>query len=171
MKSRKGRKRRFVKREPNGRKQRLTTVQQIAAAERAKRLETIGLVLAQPHRKGDADQRCSSALGNLCMELGLSRECYDAGEAYGKLKRMWLAYMEAPMPDRLGGGGSVVVHPEDVEKWERRIAQMEAAIRGEVQQSGLRRVDKIAVYEEKEEQRRWMIVAARGLQALVKGMR
>lgn len=46
-----------------------------------------GVVLAQPHRRGDTDQRRASALGRACRRARLRRECYDAGEDYAALVR------------------------------------------------------------------------------------
>jgi hypothetical protein len=44
-------------------------------------------VLAQPHRRGDAEQRLESPLGRLTLRHKMGREYFDAGQEYGGLVR------------------------------------------------------------------------------------
>lgn len=125
--ARAGRKRKPGAREPNGRIQRLTTVAQIEAAEAEQRRREMSVVLAQPHRRGDQSQLCASALGRFVQKHNLRREYYDAGEKYAALKRQWLAFYGAPLPDRLSGNGAGVTLAT-AQDWGRRIDRMELSI-------------------------------------------
>jgi hypothetical protein len=59
------------------------------AAEKAREQAEKATVLAQPHRRGDTDQRCESALGSFVIRNKLRSELYDAGQAYADLVRRW----------------------------------------------------------------------------------
>lgn len=125
--ARAGRARKAGARERNGRIQRPTTVAQIEAAEAEQRRHEMSVVLAQPHRRGDEDQLCASALGRFVKAHGLRRELYDAGEQYANLKRQWLAFFGAPMPDRLSGSGTGVTLAT-AQEWGRRLDALEIAV-------------------------------------------
>lgn len=73
----------------------------------AARAESIvSVVLAQPHRRGNTDQRAEGAWGRFCLRARLAREVYDAGEEYASVKRRWRAAKGVPSTIRLGIGGS-----------------------------------------------------------------
>lgn len=121
-----GRKRKVGKREASGKPQRAP------AGERADAIR--GVVLAQPHRRGNTDQRAESPWGRFCLRAGpghrpLDREIYDAGEQYAGLKRRWRAARGVPTDLRLGVGGSGD-GPSDitVAQWARTIARVEHAM-------------------------------------------
>jgi hypothetical protein len=61
-------------REPNGQLQR--------AGRPAVRADIRAVALAQPHRRGNADQLCADAVGRLCIASGLRPEIYAAADAY-----------------------------------------------------------------------------------------
>lgn len=101
------------------------TIEQIAEAERISREAEMQTVLAQPHRRGNRSQLAECPLGRFCAAHKLHRALYDAGEAYGALKRKWLAAYDAPLPDKLGGSGRDI-DMEDVRKWGELIDEWEA---------------------------------------------
>lgn len=115
--ARSGRKRASKPRHPGGR----------VIAERADQIR--GAVLAQPHRRGDMDQLCASALGRACRRAKLRRECYDAGEDYASLVRRWRAAKGAPSTLRLGGGaGGDGPDQATIDRWRRNIVDCDAAM-------------------------------------------
>lgn len=91
-----GRKRKPGRREKNGRIKRPSpdTVRQ---GDRA-------LVLSQPHRLGDSDQRCASPFGRFCIRYKLCTEILKAGETYAATVRRWRAAKGIPTNESLGGG-------------------------------------------------------------------
>lgn len=88
-----------------------------------------GVVLAQPHRRGDTDQRCGSALGRACMRARLRLECYDAGEDYAATVRRWRAAKGCPTTMRLGGS-SLSDGPDEVTvaRWRKTIIECDGAM-------------------------------------------
>ena len=123
-----GRKRKEGIREKSGRLQRPTLAQQIAAKIEAENVEKI-VVLAQPHRRGERDQKAESALGRFVMRRSLDAECYQAGLQYAALRRQWLAAVGAPMPERLSGKGADI-DMDVVRAWRARLNAMEDAMMG-----------------------------------------
>jgi hypothetical protein len=115
-------------REPNGRVARLTTVEQIAMAERVRQQREMAVVLAQPHRKGSNSQLAESVLGRFCEKHKLRRELYDAGVEYGAMRRRWAKYKDAPMADRIQGNGMGIPEDEDAKRWNEWISRMNLAI-------------------------------------------
>ena len=116
-------------RENGGRVQRLTTVEQIALAERARAQREMSVVLAQPHRQGNNSQLSESVLGRFCQQNRLRRELYDSGVEYGAMKRRWAKYWDAPMPDRIEGSSGIgLPTDEDAERWRKWIDKAEQAI-------------------------------------------
>ena len=102
--ARKGRPRKFVKRELNGRAIR-PTLEQIRDADRAQRLAEQSTVLAQPHRRGADDIWPATALGRFVAGQGLRREVYEAGQQYEiDMRRLWAA-IGVPSPIKVGEGG------------------------------------------------------------------
>ena len=123
-----GRKRKFTPREPNGRAQR-STVAALEAIERDKRLQNMSVVLSQPHRQGNTDQRCESALGRFCLKHRLAREIYDAAEEYRGVVNRWRAAKGIPMELRQGiGSGGDGPSEDTVRGWSKRILLMERAL-------------------------------------------
>jgi hypothetical protein len=47
------------------------------------------VVLAQPHRRGNTDQRCASSFGRFCLRNKLSQSVHDAGEEYRGTTQRW----------------------------------------------------------------------------------
>jgi hypothetical protein len=117
-----------MKREPNGRGQRLTTVEQIAKAERERAQKEQAVVLAQPHRMGSTSQMAESVLGRFCEKHRLHHALYDAGLEYGAMRRRWAKYMNAPMADRIQGNGMGIPEDEDAKRWNEWISRMNLAI-------------------------------------------
>lgn len=114
--ARSGRKRAVKPRHPGGR----------VIGERPDQI--VGTVLAQPHRRGDRDQLCASALGRACRRARLRRECYDAGEDYAALVRRWRAAKGAPSDLRLGGAGGEGPDQATVDRWRRTILECDGAM-------------------------------------------
>lgn len=109
---------------PSGRLKKPRTLEKIAEAERAVAEANMITVLKQPHRRGNRSQLAENPLGRFCLAHKLDRALYDAGDAYGTLRRKWAAMAGAPLPDRLGGnGGDVSI--EDWSKWEDLIRAWE----------------------------------------------
>lgn len=100
-----GRKRKKGHREANGRPLRARVGQQEASAA-AEREATLSVAMAQPHRLGDADPRCSSALGRFCLRNKLKSELLRAGEAYAGIVRRWRAAKGVPTEGNGSVGGS-----------------------------------------------------------------
>lgn len=115
-------------RERDGRLARLTTVEQIAMAERERQQREMSVVLAQPHRQGNNSQLAESVLGRFCEKHRLRREIYDAGVEYGAMRRRWAKYKDAPMADRIQGNGTGIPEDEDAKRWNEWISRMNLAI-------------------------------------------
>lgn len=115
-------------RERDGRIQRLTTVEQIALAERERQQREMAVVLAQPHRRGSQSQLAESVLGRFCEKHRLRRELFDAGIEYGAMRRRWAKYKDAPMQDKIQGSGMGIPEDEDAKRWNEWISRMNLAI-------------------------------------------
>lgn len=118
-----------VSRYPSGRLKKPRTLEKIAEAERAVAEANMLTVLKQPHRRGNRSQLAENPLGRFCLEHRLDRALYDAGDAYGTLRRKWAAMAGAPLPDRLGGNGGGDVTLEDWKKWGARLRAWEAEMK------------------------------------------
>lgn len=97
----------------SGRLKKPRTIEKIAEAERAVAEANMITVLKQPHRRGNRSQLAENPLGRFCLDHKLDQALYDAGDAYGSLRRKWGAMIGAPMADRLGGNGGDV----DIDDW------------------------------------------------------
>ena len=115
------------KRQPNGKLRRPTVAERDKLAKLKEQAE-MQTVLAQPHRRGNTDQRCASALGRACMALGLPQSYYDAGQNYAALRRRWRAAKGIPTDERLGIGSGAGPEDGTVEGWEREIEQIWRAL-------------------------------------------
>lgn len=127
--ARAGRKRReLITREPNGRPKR-PTVQQLEELQRQRFDFEKAIVLSQPHRRGDSDQRRASPLGRFVLDNKLRPELYDAGNEYaGLVRRLWAA--KGVPSDQKGAAGSTGLGPSDatVRGWERREEALRTAL-------------------------------------------
>ncbi len=130
-------------REQSGKLKRPTLAQMAAARKSADDVEKL-VVLAQPHRRGNASDLCGSALGRFCLMHGLRRECYDAGLEYAAMKSKWRAAWGAPTDVRMGGTGCDI-DLDVVNGWRARIAGMESAMMRAGGVGGLGWVEEIAV--------------------------
>ena len=105
-------------------------MEQLAQIDRAKRQEQMQVVLAQPHRRGNTDQRCATAFGRFTLRMGIRRELIQAADKYVDLKRRWLAAWGACAVDRpaertgLGEGPSW----ETMRRWSAQITEGEHAM-------------------------------------------
>lgn len=145
MASRLGRKRKVASREANGRIQRPSKAEREAARLRAEQGER-STVLAQPHRLGNYDQLCASALGRHILDHRLRRELYDAGEEYAATTRRWRAAKGVPEPFITGGrGNGVGTTDEAVERLEVRLAAMRKHIAAESGDRALSYLDRVAL--------------------------
>jgi len=103
------------RRERNGRKQRPTTKADIEAAQRAREEAEKATVLAQPHRRGNTDQRCENNAGRYMMHLqqhsSWQPQCQDAYDELRGIVRRWRNLKGLPDPEtsryREGGAGDV----------------------------------------------------------------
>lgn len=92
------------RREPNGRLKRVSDLQNEANAAQVREAQSV--VLAQPHRRGNADVMCESPLGRFVLKHALERELYDAGILYASARRMWLGgCWKAPIDEMHDGSG------------------------------------------------------------------
>ncbi len=127
-----------VERYPNGRLKKPRTLEKIAEAERAVAEANMITVLKQPHRRGNRSQLAENPLGRFCLDHKLDQALYDAGDAYGTLRRKWQAQAGAPMIDRLGGSGNGAdVSLEDWERWGARIREWEKEMQSAGGEHGL----------------------------------
>jgi hypothetical protein len=62
----------------------------------------MAVALAQPHRRGNRDPFCESALGQLVLRQLLPRNCYDAALGYATLVRRSFAVAGIPQPVTTG---------------------------------------------------------------------
>lgn len=130
MASRAGRKRSFGHRQPNGELKR-PTMQQIADLDLARRQEHKQVVLAQPHRRGNTDQRCATAIGRFFIRNPrLRRELPDAAERYAALKRRWRAAWGVRTMERASEGSGSGLGPSAtaVRRWGAEITMAERAM-------------------------------------------
>jgi hypothetical protein len=100
------------------------TLEQMIRAQQTAANAEKATVLAQPHRRGDADARLECALGRFVIAHRMDSGCYTAGQHYAKLRRQWLAAMGAPLPDRLSGSGADI-DMEVVRRWRADLNDME----------------------------------------------
>lgn len=108
-------------REPNGR------LQRDAKPETEKKL--MAVVLAQPHRRGNRDQRCESALGRMVIGLKLPDAYFRAGEEFAAIYRRWrLAKGLAVGHATEGKGGSVDPTPEEISRLSKALVASQNAI-------------------------------------------
>lgn len=119
-----GRKRKNAARELNGKPKR-PTLQQIAEIERHSREHEMAVVLAQPHRRGERDQKAASALGRFVLQQKLKEEVYDAGEEYAALVRRWRVAKGVPVQGRVGPSTGMPLDDATVDTWGKRIASIE----------------------------------------------
>ncbi len=141
----KGRARRNGVREQNGRLQRPTAAEREAARLRREAGER-ATVLAQPHRRGNTDQMCSSALGRHVLDCRLRRELYDAGEEYASTTRRWRAAKGVPEPFIAGAkGNGAGASDEAVERLSARLNAMRKYVTVTSGPEALSALDKVAL--------------------------
>lgn len=128
-----GRKRRPGQREANGR------LKRIIAADRDRNITIDQLVaLAQPHRRGDTEQKLASPLGRFVVRHKLREELYDAGNEYAGMVRCYYAAKlpagamtgvpQLPGDDRTGGSGNGVSQEKAV--WlEKELSRLETPLK------------------------------------------
>lgn len=145
-----GRKRRVGQREPNGRLQRPSREEREAARLRREAGER-ATVLAQPHRRGNYDQLCASALGRFILNhrtdgRGLRRELFEAGEEYAGTVRRWRASKGIPEPFLNSARGSGTgPSDEAVERLEKRVTAMRSYVAKESGVQALKWLDIIVL--------------------------
>jgi hypothetical protein len=125
--ARKGRPRKGGERHPGGKlkqPKKPTTVEQIAAAERAQAEREMSVVLAQPHRRGSRSQARATALGRFVEDNRLRGELIQAGEHYATIRAKWRAAIEAPRQERIGGSGAEIP-AEIVTRWRAQLDDLE----------------------------------------------
>ena len=120
-------------REKNGRPQRPTKAQ-IEAAQRALEEREKSVVLAQPHRRGNTDQKCGWPLGEFAIankaRIGWDEALYDAGNEYSSIVRRWR--LAKGLPDPSAGRGVGVgseADPDYIAKLESRWNEAEDFVR------------------------------------------
>jgi hypothetical protein len=118
------RKRKIGRREPNGRLAR-PSLKQVLELRRMAEDEEKQVVLAQPHRRGERDQRASCALGRFCLQNKLEPELYQAGEDYGNLVRRWRIAKGIPVQGRPGPSKGTEPDEKTIRGWGRRILEIE----------------------------------------------
>lgn len=144
-----GKKRKFGAREPSGKLQRPTAAEREAARLRREAGER-ATVLAQPHRRGNYDQLCASALGRHVLDHGLRRELYDAGEEYAETARRWRALKGVPVGlQAVGAGSGGEVADEAVIRLSKRLDEMRKAIVANGGIETLRTFERVALDHER----------------------
>lgn len=128
-----GRPRKEGPREPNGQLQR-PTLARILEAEREvvenDRQNAMGVVLAQPHRRGNDHPWCATALGRFCLANRLKRELHHAGEEFADVMRRWRAAKGVPASVSLGfGRGGDGPSSRTVAAWWEQIRAAEDSLR------------------------------------------
>jgi hypothetical protein len=124
-----GRKRKIGARQPNGQLSRASKGQRSDRQQQAIFKER-AVVLAQPHRRGNPDQRCACAFGRFCMGAGFKPAVFDAGEQYAAVVRRWRAARGVPTNVRLSEGRGTGEGPsaETVAAWRAQIIRCDAAM-------------------------------------------
>ncbi len=145
MASRAGRKRKSGVREASGRLQRPSKEEREAARLRREAGER-ATVLAQPHRRGNYDQLCASALGRHVLDCGLRRELYDAGEEYAETVRRWRAIKGVPVSlAAIGHGSGRDIADETVRRLCDRLNAMRQAVTRNGGAHGLVALDRVVL--------------------------
>jgi hypothetical protein len=117
-----------AERYPSGQLKRPTTIEQMAAAEKAREEAEMVTVLRQPHRIAfGRSQMAECALGRFVLKHRLRSELFQAGDAWANTKRKWLSVKGAPLPDKPGGTGADVPS-EIVDKWAAEALEGEQAM-------------------------------------------
>lgn len=143
-----GRKRKSGVREQSGRLQRPSKEEREAARLRREAGER-ATVLAQPHRRGNLDQLCASALGRHVLDAGLRRELYDAGEEYAETVRRWRALKGVPVGlSAIGAGTGGEIADETVRRICDRLFRMRQAITRDGGANALIAIDRVALDHE-----------------------
>jgi hypothetical protein len=88
------------------------------------------VVLNQPHRRGNTDQRCASVFGRFTIRNKLSQDIYDAGEKYREAANAWRIAKGVPgiASDRRGMAAKADLTADDVEVLRRKMLGMERAM-------------------------------------------
>jgi hypothetical protein len=118
----------------------------VIAQQRALNVEKL-VVLGQPHRHGDLDQKTESPLGRFAIRHKLRQELYDAGIEYGTLvRRFYAAKLGTPaIVVTYGGSGKDI--SSGTAKWlAKEIERLDKPLR-QISASGLRAVRMLAVHE------------------------
>lgn len=109
--------------------------------------DTLLVVLAQPHRKGETSQLAGSAIGRFILIHQLRSECYDAAEQWASVKRKWLSAMGAKLPVKTTGTGADIPM-EVVREWRDQDAGAMAAMIRYAGKQGFASVESMAVHDE-----------------------
>lgn len=92
------------------------------AAEREER-KVKGVVLDQPHRRGNPDQRCENALGRFVVEEKLKPELYEAGDEFARLTLTWRRLKALPGVIHHGPGNAVTCDEQQLADKINRLAR------------------------------------------------
>lgn len=116
------------RREKSGKLQRPSKAQMEAILKQREEAE-MSVVLNQPHRKGNRDQRCENALGRFVIRMKLRDELYTAGQEFETITRSWRAAKGIPSqltrgPLGTGNGPS----ERTVAEWTRTLIRVQRAM-------------------------------------------
>ncbi len=146
--ARAGKRRKIGPREPSGKVQRPTAAEREAARLRREAGER-ATVLAQPHRRGNYDQLCATALGRHVLDHGLLRELYDAGEEYAQTTHRWRALKGVPVGlQAVGIGSGAEIADEAVKRLSKRLDDMRKAVVANGGAETLRALDRVVLDHE-----------------------
>jgi hypothetical protein len=138
---RRGRPRKHGHRELNGR------LVRIKDAERDRDMLEKITVLKQPHRRGDADQFCESAVGRFVLQHKLPRAVYDASQEWaGLIRHHYAAKTETQPLVQLGVGNGLGVTTKKATWLTEQILWIESSLR-QLSPLGFRAARDLAVYE------------------------
>lgn len=115
-----------AEREGNGRHKRPSRAEMERRAEEARKREArriIGVVLDQPHRKGNTDQRCESALGRFVIAHGLKPELYEGGNEFARIVHTWRRLKALPGVVSHGPGKAVTCDDQQLADKINRLAR------------------------------------------------
>lgn len=108
-------------RERSGRRQR-NTKEAIEAAQRKREEAEKAVVLSQPHRRGNTDQRCASHVGRYMLALqghaAYVSQCQDAYDELRNIVRRWRMLKGLPDPEtsRYAEGGAGEPDPAVIDR-------------------------------------------------------
>jgi hypothetical protein len=93
-------------------------LKQASKSDKTRHEEATAVVLAQPHRKGDADPLMESAVGRFCKRMKCRKELYDSAIDYLNKRIWWGVAVGRPRGlENVSGRGGSGPSDETVRSW------------------------------------------------------